>query len=195
MKPWDGHSSWPLYLVTTAELTQRGSWKSTVRLVLLLTDRETALGASGGPKETEHMSRGTDGVNTSRLRCNASYYDHYNDAVSISEMENVKKRVVQFTVKNDSNVTSALGRLHKLMSTRGGGCHRVRLWIRLHKHRFDVWCVISIAVHTTYLSSDTRTWNYKVRTDWFGWKRRRTVCVWVCLVAVYHATKRVMERP
>lgn len=38
----------PLYLVTTAELTQRGSWKSTLRLVLLLTDSRITLGASGG---------------------------------------------------------------------------------------------------------------------------------------------------
>lgn len=66
----------PLYLVTTAELTQRGSWKSTFRLVLLLTDRETTLGASGGPGETEDQREGR--VNKQSTHKNTQQSDYCN---------------------------------------------------------------------------------------------------------------------
>lgn len=55
------HSDQPLYLVTTAELTQRGSSKSTRKLLLLLTDRRTALGASGGSEEADGRQDGETG--------------------------------------------------------------------------------------------------------------------------------------
>lgn len=42
-------SAVPLYLVTTAALTLRGSWKLTVRDVLLVTRRQTLAGTSGAP--------------------------------------------------------------------------------------------------------------------------------------------------
>lgn len=51
----------PLYLVTTAELTQSGSSKSTLKLLLLLTDRRTALGASGGSEEADRRWDGETG--------------------------------------------------------------------------------------------------------------------------------------
>lgn len=51
----------PLYLVTTAELTQSGSSKSTLKLLLLLTDRRTALGASGGSEEADRRWDGEKG--------------------------------------------------------------------------------------------------------------------------------------
>ncbi|OCT62710.1 hypothetical protein XELAEV_18043800mg [Xenopus laevis] len=44
----------PLYLVTTAELTLRGSWKVTVSDVLLVIIRQTLVGASGAPGEIKH---------------------------------------------------------------------------------------------------------------------------------------------
>lgn len=51
----------PLYLVTTAELTQSGSSKSTLKLLLLLTDRRTALGGSGGPEGADRRRDGETG--------------------------------------------------------------------------------------------------------------------------------------
>lgn len=42
-------SAVPLYLVTTAALTLRGSWKLTVSDVLLVTMRQALAGTSGGP--------------------------------------------------------------------------------------------------------------------------------------------------
>lgn len=51
-------SSIPLYLVTTAALTLRGSWKLTVSDVLLVTMRQTLVGTSGAPG-TEGKTQGS----------------------------------------------------------------------------------------------------------------------------------------
>lgn len=48
----------PLYLVTTAALTLRGSWKLTVSDVLLVTMRQTLVGISGAPG-TEGKTQGS----------------------------------------------------------------------------------------------------------------------------------------
>lgn len=48
----------PLYLVTTAALTLRGSWKLTVSDVLLVTMRQTLVGTSGAPG-TEGKTQGS----------------------------------------------------------------------------------------------------------------------------------------
>lgn len=57
-RPW----SLPLYLVTTAELTFRGSQKVTCTEELLATERWTLVGASGTPGDKERRDRyGEDG--------------------------------------------------------------------------------------------------------------------------------------
>lgn len=45
------HVCSPLYLVTTVELRHCGSWKVTVRVLLLLTLSRTMDGASGAPEQ------------------------------------------------------------------------------------------------------------------------------------------------
>lgn len=61
----------PLYLVTTAELTLRGSWKVTVSDVLLVTMRQTLVGASGAPGREEK---------TSALQHNKSYSNNVSES-------------------------------------------------------------------------------------------------------------------
>lgn len=51
-----GPQSLPLYLVTTAELTLRGSQKVTCTEELLATERCTLLGGSGTPRDREHRA-------------------------------------------------------------------------------------------------------------------------------------------
>lgn len=51
-----GPRSLPLYLVTTAELTLRGSQKVTCTEELLATERCTLLGGSGTPRDREHRA-------------------------------------------------------------------------------------------------------------------------------------------
>lgn len=59
MQEWgeDIGSAVPLYLVTTAALALRGSWKLTVRDTLLVTMRQALVGTSGAPGTEEKAQR------------------------------------------------------------------------------------------------------------------------------------------
>lgn len=72
-----GHS--PRYFVITAELWHSGSWKWTLRLVLLLTDRWTALGGSGGPKINIRIS--FRAIHCSRPMCVFVRLTHWHECI------------------------------------------------------------------------------------------------------------------
>jgi hypothetical protein len=61
-------SAVPLYLVTTAALTLRGSWKLTVSDVLLVIMRQALVGTSGAPG-AEGKAQGSQLCNSFSKKC------------------------------------------------------------------------------------------------------------------------------